>query len=248
MRNLQNAEWFKTVCDKNGFAISELQIKLLKEYVNVLSSWNNKINLISRHDEDNIWEKHILGSIAFLFRLDFQPRTLLLDAGTGGGLPGIPIAILRPNMDVVLVDSIQKKVAAVEDIVRQIGVGNASTLHGRAEDLSKLKEWKNRFDYVIARAVAPASDVVQWCRNFLTAQMVDNLTDEKIIPPGTILLLKGGSLEEELGRLRVKIRPRSLNIYSVEVKGVEWDTLMDKKLLVIDPRGPEDVPEKSGGK
>ena len=245
---MRSAEWFKTVCDKNEFVISDLQAKLLKEYVSALLSWNERINLISRRDEDNVWEKHILESTAFLFRLDLHPRTLLLDVGTGGGLPGIPIAILRPNVDVVLVDSIQKKMAAVEEIIHQIGLGNASTLPGRAEHLSGLKEWKYRFDYVMVRAVAPAKDIVKWCRDFLSAGTGENPAGGKIIPTGTLLLLKGGDLEEELERLRVKIKPRRLDVYSVEVKGVDPDTMVDKKLLVIDPRGVNAAPGESGGK
>ena len=233
---LQGSAWFKKVCDGNQFSVSELQIRLLEEYVGALLSWNDKINLISRKDGENVWERHILGSIAFLFRLDLRPDTTMVDIGTGGGLPGIPIAILRPNVDVTLVDSIQKKIKAVDDIVRQLGIPNTRTLAGRAEDLSQMREWKNRFDYVIARAVAPAVDIVKWTRDFLSTAESGGPTGNNVIPPGSILLLKGGDLSEEMRALEVKLMPRRMQTYAVDVAGGAWTDLPDKKLLVIDPR------------
>src|SRR6266849_10544190 len=114
------AVWFRSICQTNHHSVSDEQVDLIVKYVESLLEWNRKINLISRKDEEHIWTRHILGSIAILFHFYFYPGSSLIDIGTGGGLPGIPLAILNRHMDVTLLDSIQKKIRAVSEIVAKL--------------------------------------------------------------------------------------------------------------------------------
>src|SRR3990172_6606526 len=108
----KEALWFQSICKWNGLSVSDDRLQLLERYVRQLLDWNKKLNLISRRDEENVWTRHILHSASLLFHLSLKQRARILDLGTGGGLPGIPIKILVPSFSVTLVDSINKKTTA----------------------------------------------------------------------------------------------------------------------------------------
>src|SRR5258707_6454240 len=118
------------ICENNGLRISDIQSELLETYVDTLSEWNSKINLISRRDEENIWHRHILPSISLRFEFQLSLPSKMLDLGTGGGLPGIPIAILLEKLNVTLLDSIHKKIHALNDILSHLHLNNVTAICG----------------------------------------------------------------------------------------------------------------------
>jgi 16S rRNA (guanine527-N7)-methyltransferase len=232
--------WFWKICQKNGIEISDFQIELLDNFQTLLLEWNKKINLISRKNEQNIWSQHILASIAFHSSFKLRKQTSTLDLGTGGGLPGIPLAILRPDIEVTLLDSIQKKMKAVEEIISILGLPNAKAVCGRAEEISKDKKYYCKFDYVIARAVASANDIIKWGKPFLRshkqyAVQVYLQQKQADIEPGSLIMLKGGELTKEIEEAKIKHRPRSILVHQIVLEGVEEADLTDKKLVIVKP-------------
>jgi len=148
--------------------------------------WNSKINLISRKDIDSLYEKHILHSLGIAMVMFFQPGMRVLDVGTGGGFPGIPLAILHPEVQFHLVDSIGKKITVVKDVAEKLELTNLTADHIRAEQV------KGSFDFVVSRAVARVSKLTPWVRQKIKQNSLHPTIDNGL------LLLKGGDLTEEL--------------------------------------------------
>lgn len=147
--------------------------------------WNSKINVISRKDIDNLYEHHVLHSLAIAKVLPFQPHTEILDVGTGGGFPGIPLAILFPECRFTLIDSIGKKIKVAQEVATALGLTNVECIQERAEDE------KRKFDFVVSRAVMPLPDLVR-----LVQKNVSNKQRNAV--PNGLVVLKGGDLREEL--------------------------------------------------
>ena len=159
------------------------QFDLLK---NLYKEWNEKINVISRKDMDNFYLHHVLHSLAIAAKFNFENNTQVMDLGTGGGFPGIPLAIFFPNVSFHLVDSINKKLRVVAEIATAVGIKNLTTQHTRAEDI------KNRqFDVVVSRAVAPLKDLWYWSKPLI------NKNKNAEVPNG-LICLKGGDLSKEI--------------------------------------------------
>ena len=156
--------------------------------------WNSLVNVISRKDIDSLYEKHVLHSLAIAAVFDFPPGIQILDIGTGGGFPGVPLAIVFPEVQFLLVDSIGKKLKIVEEIRKEIGLTNVTTLHTRAEDLHDRK-----FDFVVTRAVASLKDLLRWSRPLLKppTRVIMSAGGEEKYKPG-LICLKGGALQEEI--------------------------------------------------
>jgi len=234
-------EWLRNICSKNGFMINESQLQQFERYVSNLVDWNEKINLISRADIKNIWHKHILGSMGFLFGFRLQNNSSMLDIGTGGGLPGIPLAILYPEIDFTLIDSINKKINAVKDIVNELKLNNVSVLCGRAEDLDRKNPRPAKFDYIISRAVAPACAILQWSRPLIknainsSRSAPDERNQKKIIGKGSVLLLKGGNVNPEIDEAMIKMKPVNISVNPIVIGGVDPKDFFDKKLIIINP-------------
>ncbi len=150
------------------------------------TDWNSKINVISRKDIENLYEHHVLHSLAIAKILTFQPGTQLMDVGTGGGFPGVPLAIYFPECQFHLVDSIGKKVKVATEVATAIGLENVTFVHERVEDE------KGKFDFVLSRAVMPLSDLVR-----MTRKNIDVKKQHNALPNG-ILCLKGGELQHEV--------------------------------------------------
>jgi 16S rRNA (guanine527-N7)-methyltransferase len=219
-----------------GVELSENQWALLERYVDLLMQANREINLISRKDEGNVWSGHILHALSLLGVVNLPSGLRVLDLGTGGGLPGIPLAVARQDLTVTLVDSIQKKVRAVGKIVNQLGLTNVRCEAGRAEEM-KVPEGA-RYHIVVARAVAPLVDLLRWSKGLLAR------TDRAIVgvrlPEGVremstplLLAMKGGDLEEELRRAGIRfpgIAPVVTRIAHLERP---MSALDDKKVIVV---------------
>ncbi|HVI46601.1 MAG TPA: 16S rRNA (guanine(527)-N(7))-methyltransferase RsmG [Chitinophaga sp.] len=165
--------------------------------------WNTKINVISRKDIDALYEKHILHSLSIAAIADFQPGTEILDLGTGGGFPGIPLAIFFPEVKFHLVDSIGKKIKVVEGVAEALQLKNVTTAHSRVEDIKNRK-----FDIVVSRAVAPLKDLWRWSKPLLKKSTVPGKQFEK-----GLICLKGGDLAQEISESGVK--PRLIDVYDI---------------------------------
>ena len=165
--------------------LTPLQQEQFGRMYDLYRGWNDKINVVSRKDIDQLYLHHVLHSLAIAQVVSFRPGTRVLDVGTGGGFPGIPLAVLFPEAQFTLVDSIGKKIRVVEDVATQLGLKNVQAIHGRAEEV------RGDFDFMVSRAVTEMSAFLTWVW-------------DKIVPGGTndlpngILYLKGGDLAEEL--------------------------------------------------
>ncbi|MDR1526295.1 MAG: 16S rRNA (guanine(527)-N(7))-methyltransferase RsmG [Dysgonamonadaceae bacterium] len=162
--------------------------------------WNSKINLISRKDIENLYEKHILHSLGIAEVIRFRAGSKILDVGTGGGFPGIPLAILFPEVRFVLIDSIGKKIKVAEAIARETGLKNTECIHERVEDEKRM------FDFVISRAVMPLPDLVKITRKNIRREQKNAL-------PNGFLCLKGGELQAELQPFKNKVVEYALGDY-----------------------------------
>jgi 16S rRNA (guanine527-N7)-methyltransferase len=164
--------------------------------------WNEKINVISRKDIESLYEKHVLHSLAIAASFDFAPGSEIVDLGTGGGFPGVPLAIFFPEVKFHLVDSIGKKLKVIEAVAEGAGIKNITTQHSRIEDIKNRK-----FDFVVSRAVAPLKDLWRWSKPLLKAQgarskdspFAEDASEDKqeVIKPG-LICLKGGDLAAEI--------------------------------------------------
>ena len=163
----------------------EKQIKQFSQLQDLYNEWNSHINVISRKDMENLYLKHVLHSLAIAKVISFADGTKVLDVGTGGGFPGIPLAILFPNVDFLLVDSIGKKIKVVNEVANSIGLKNLRAEHKRAEQVN------GQFDFVVSRAVTRMKVFQQWVRKRIS-------TKQRNILFNGILYLKGGDLTEEL--------------------------------------------------
>ena len=235
-----NKLWLENVCRKNSFEISAAKLHAIEKYVACLLEWNKKVNLISRREQDNIWKRQILSSISFLFTIKLNTPAKVLDLGTGGGLPGIPFAIIHPQNEIILLDSIQKKINAVTDILSRLHLQNVSAICGRAEELYGRPEFRMSFDYVVARAVAPIMDIVKWGKPFLKLVNNENPichSKEKyhVIPKRAIIMLKGGELSHETELVQRRLPSVKIFSYPIIIEGIETGLLTDKKVVIAYP-------------
>lgn len=169
--------------------LSEVQIRQFAALQELYTDWNAKINVISRKDIGNLYEHHVLHSLGIAQVIRFREGTQVMDLGTGGGFPGIPLAILFPDVQFKLVDSIGKKIRVAQEVAETIGLKNTTFAHERAE------EEKGLFDFVVSRAVMPLPDLVKLCRKNI------NSTPHNALPNG-LICLKGGEVNAEIAPFR----------------------------------------------
>ena len=169
--------------------LTEQQQEQFRQLGPLYQDWNQKINVISRKDIDNIYEHHVFHSLAIAAVIRFRANSEILDLGTGGGFPGIPLAILFPDTKFTLIDGTLKKIKVVKEVKEAIGLKNVEAMQMRAEELKK-----RRFDFVITRAVARLPQLVQWSERLLKSKHVHPL-------PNGLIALKGGRVQEEIKEL-----------------------------------------------
>ena len=171
--------------------LSRAQLIQFEKLESLYKYWNSKINVISRKDISSLYLKHVLHSLAIAKFIQFSKDTHIIDVGTGGGFPGIPLAILFPDCKFHLVDSIEKKVKVVDAVSNELGLGNVTTQCKRVEDMD------DKFDFILTRAIADMSTILEWTVNNISPN------SNNIVPNG-IIALKGGDLDKELSRIENK--------------------------------------------
>jgi len=212
---------------------TQKQNQQFESLYDLYKDWNEKINVISRKDIDSLYERHILHSLSIAAVYEFRPGSEIVDLGTGGGFPGIPLAIFFPNVKFHLVDSIAKKLKVVDAIAGATGLENVTTQHIRIEDIKNRK-----FDYVVSRAVAPLKDLWKWSKPLIRSEKLpierpqickdDIPGNEPKFSPG-LICLKGGDLAKEIQESNS--RPRV-----VEIKSLFDEAFFeDKYILYVTP-------------
>ena len=165
--------------------LSEKQISQFSKLKDLYTYWNDKINVISRKDIENIYLRHILHSLAIAKFITFKNGTTVLDLGTGGGFPGIPLSIIFPKTNFILSDSIKKKILVVNEVVKQLGLENVKSEWSRAENLN------HKYDFLVTRAVAKMPKIIEWSNGNFNPISINDISNG-------IIALKGGDVTEEL--------------------------------------------------
>ncbi len=188
-------KYFKSVTDQ--------QIAQFEQLFDLYSFWNAQINVISRKDIEELYERHILHSLAIAKFCTFKPGEKVLDVGTGGGFPGIPLAILFPETQFHLVDSIGKKIKVVNEVATALGLKNVKSSHARAEQIT------DKYNFVVSRAVTRLADFYPWVKGKFSSENINAI-------PNGILYLKGGDLAEEIKESKLKAELYPLSAYFEE--------------------------------
>jgi 16S rRNA (guanine527-N7)-methyltransferase len=183
--------------------ITQKQREQFERLPELYNFWNNQINVISRKDIDQLYERHVLHSLGIAKVMEFLPGDKVLDVGTGGGFPGIPLAILFPETQFYLVDSIGKKIKVVQEVASALGLQNLRAAHLRAEQVDE------KFDFVVSRAVTRLKEFYTWVKGKFNKQSNNKL-------PNGILYLKGGDLEQEIAEAGLAVQQYHLKDYFEE--------------------------------
>ena len=199
--------------------ITPAQHQQFEQLPELYNHWNNQINVISRKDIDQLYERHVLHSLGIAKIISFLPGEKVLDVGTGGGFPGIPLAILFPETQFYLVDSIGKKIKVVQEVASALGLHNVKAAHLRAEQVDE------KFDFVVSRAVTRLKEFYPWVKGKFNKQSKNKL-------PNGILYLKGGDLEQEIAESGLFVQQFNLKDYFRE-------EFFDTKQVIYVPDTPK---------
>lgn len=195
--------------------LSDIQLSQFEQLDALYTDWNSKINVVSRKDIDNLYEHHVLHSLAIAKVIRFAAGTHIADVGTGGGFPGIPLAIMFPECSFTLIDSIGKKVRVAQDVALRTGLKNVVCCHERAE------EEKGRFEFILSRGVMPLPDLCS-----VASHMIDRRVQRNAYPNG-VICLKGGDLGAETARFRKVAEITDISKYFTE------EFFKDKKVIYV---------------
>lgn len=210
-----------TICSANGIVLDREQLRALERYERELRYWNERINLVSRRDVEHLWERHILHSLAILAAVELPPKAQCIDVGTGGGLPGIPLVIARPDLRMVFVDSVRKKLRTAEMLVQHSGHRFSEAICTRIEQLADQKpSFRGAFDVILSRAVAETRTLLEWTRALVK-------------PTGMHLFLKGGDLSDEIEQAQRAFPEAVIVERPLRMCGLPWLDEQQKKLLIV---------------
>ncbi|MBN2637062.1 MAG: 16S rRNA (guanine(527)-N(7))-methyltransferase RsmG [Prolixibacteraceae bacterium] len=192
--------------------LNEKQVQLFEQLESLYAEWNAQINVISRKDFSEFYERHVLHSLAIAKFIRFKPGTKILDAGTGGGFPGIPLAIFFPDSEFHLVDSIGKKIKVVTNVYQTLELKNVTAEQVRAEQI------KDKYDFVVSRAVTKLPEFVPWVRKNISSKQTNAI-------PNGIIYLKGGDLTAE-------VHPFKKSVFIQEISNYFEESYFDTKKIV----------------
>ncbi|MFC5711641.1 16S rRNA (guanine(527)-N(7))-methyltransferase RsmG [Thalassorhabdus alkalitolerans] len=227
-------QFFTTWLEKEGLSLSKHQLKQFDEYFHLLVEWNKKMNLTGITEEDEVYEKHFYDSLTVAFFHDFTKVKKVIDIGAGAGFPSLPLKIAYPHLEVVIVDSLKKRITFLEHVAEHIGIDKVQFMHGRAEELARKKELREQFDVALARAVARMPVLTELCLPFVQKN-------------GSFLAMKGASgLEEkeEAGKAISQLGGKWGEAYSLKLPGEESERSILKVEKVKET--PKAYPRKPG--
>lgn len=209
-----------TMLSAEGIVLDREQMRRLERFADELIYWNEKVNMISRRDTENLWERHIAHSLTILKYCNIPNKARLLDIGTGGGFPGIPLAIARPDIFATLTDSIAKKVKMTKMFAQHTGLKTIESLNVRVETLADREQYLHYFDIIAARAVAPTTEIIGWTRKLLKKG-------------GQYIFLKGGELSGELDEVRFHYPNAQITETQISMRGMAWFEQDEKKIVSV---------------
>lgn len=223
-----NTELFKNGIKELSAEISQKQIEQFAEYSELLVGWNEKMNLTAVTDPDGIAIKHFLDSVLPIYHIDFSKCESIADIGTGAGFPGIPLKIMMPEKNLYLIDSLNKRVNFLKEVTSKLELSNVECIHGRAEEMSKSKAYRERYDAVVSRAVANMRVLCEYCLPFVKVG-------------GLFVALKAEKAEEELKEAKPMIGTLGGKVEAIIDAPLPM-TDMTRKLIVV--RKTEPTPSK----
>lgn len=218
--------------DKLNISYDETIVEQFKGYMEGILEWNEKINLTAITEKEEFIAKHFVDSVLCHGFKEYMNAESIIDVGTGGGFPGVPLAIVSPDKDFVLADSLNKRLKVINTLTGELGIENVETVHGRAEELAKNKQYRQGFDICISRAVANMAVLAEYCLPFIKKG-------------GYLLAYKGPDAEEELERAANAIKilgGKFVRIESVELDGYDHNIVVIEKIKDT----PAKYPRKAG--
>lgn len=217
-----------------NIVLSAEQLEQFERYYALLVEWNEKMNLTGITERDAVYEKHFYDSLTLAKVVDFAEVATIADIGSGAGFPSIPLAIAFPHLQVTIVDSLAKRIKFLDEVIAQLGLPAVKALHGRAEDVARMKEHRDAYDVVTARAVARLAVLNEFCLPFVRAG-------------GTFVAMKGSDLTEELAESKYSLDKLNGSIEQVEKMQLPSEGA-DRHLVIISKSGPTPptYPRKAG--
>lgn len=218
--------------DEIGIQLNEKQIEKFFKYMNLLLDWNKKINLTAITDMDDIILKHFIDSITILKYINGENK--IIDVGTGAGFPGIPIAVMKSDVEITLLDSLNKRILFLENLSKELDLRNVEIIHGRAEDFGKNTLSREKYDIAVSRAVANMSTLVEYLLPFVKVG-------------GICICMKGSEIEKELESAKVAIKELGGKIEKID-KFKLPDSTMERNIIIIkkEKETLEKYPRKAG--
>lgn len=227
-------ELLNTACQNEGLQFDEDKYKMFMLYKDLLKEWNEKINLTAIIEDEEIITKHFIDCIKAFEFLPLKEAKNIIDIGTGAGFPGIPIKIMKPDMKVVLLDSLKKRVTYLQEVCCQLKLQNIEQIHGRAEDFGKLPEYRERFDITISRAVANLTVLSELCIPFTKIG-------------GYFVSLKGPSVDDEIRTSKNAINILGGKLEDVIKINIEGTDLKHNLVIIKKVKStPKQYPRKAG--
>lgn len=227
-------QWLQQQAEGIGIALSERQLDQFETYYRLLVEWNEKMNLTGITEREAVYEKHFYDSLTVSLALDMKGADSLADIGSGAGFPGIPLKIAFPQLRITIIDSLAKRIRFLEEVAAQLQLKDVTCVHGRAEDIARLPEHRDRYAVVTARAVARLAGLNELCLPFARSD-------------GSFIAMKGSDLTNELEESRFSLQ--KLNAQLEEVKRLELPIEhSERHLVVIRKNGPtpKAYPRKAG--